>query len=180
MDARITADEFAQHLVQRFRWIGDNRMSDLPIYHHGLEVEAVGFEAIDEGWFGVLITPWFMNAMLFPLEPESLAVLELGTRLSGQLPSGEHAFMVGEDEELGRYQFIPLASPMLGYSGQEAARDAAKAELVKLLTPPSDNPDMTAPAAPLEFAHKEDTEQLENSDRRAFFRRFGGKGEDHS
>jgi [NiFe] hydrogenase assembly HybE family chaperone len=179
MDAQITATEFARHLTDRFRWIGDNRMSDLPIYHHGLDVEAVGFEATDEGWFGVLITPWFMNAMLFPLEPESLDTLELGTRVSGHLPSGEHTFMIGEDEELGRYKFIPLASPMLGYSGQEAAREAAKSELVKLLTPPSDNPDMIAPAAPVQFAQNQ-ADEPENSDRRAFFGRFGGKGEDNS
>ena len=76
MDAHITAAEFAQRLTERFRWIGENRMSDLPIYHHGLDVEAVGFSAMEDGWFGVLITPWFMNAMLFPLEPESLETLE--------------------------------------------------------------------------------------------------------
>lgn len=172
MDAQITATEFTQCLSERFRWIGEHRMSDLPIYHHGLDVEAVGFKATDEGWFGVLITPWFMNAMLFPLEPESLDALELGTRVSGQLPSGDHTFMIGEDEELGRYKFIPLASPMLGYSGQEAAREAANTELVKLLTPPSGNPDMTAPPAPVQFARKR-RDEPENIERRAFFRRFG-------
>lgn len=176
MDAHITAAEFAQRLTERFRWIGENRMSDLPIYHHGLDVEAVGFSAMEDGWFGVLITPWFMNAMLFPLEPESLETLELGTRMSGHLPSGEHAFMIGEDEELGRYMFLPLASPMLGYSGQDATREAARAELVKLLTPPSENPDMTAPVAPVQFA-ADHQDEPENSDRRAFFRRFSGTGD---
>jgi len=68
---------------------------------------------------------------------------------------------------------------MLGYSGQEAAREAAKSELVKLLTPPSDNPDMIAPAAPVQFAQNQ-ADEPESSDRRAFFRRFGGKGEDNS
>lgn len=154
--------EFTRRLIQRFRWIGDQRMSDLPIYHPSLQVEAIDFQETDEGWLGVLITPWFMNLMLFPREQNALNDVQIGDRLQGNLPSGEHTFMVGEDEELGRYRFIPLASPMLGYSGQGAARQAARAALARLFSPPEQ---------PVTFTKlQEDGPQ--RADRRAFLRRI--------
>lgn len=46
-----------QRLVARFDWIGADRMRDLPLYHHGLQVEAVDSQPRVAGWLGVPITP---------------------------------------------------------------------------------------------------------------------------
>lgn len=125
-------------LVERFREIDSRCMRDLPVYNSALEVEAVDFQQIDmpdgnTAWIGVLITPWFMNVIM--LSGENLASVQLGRRVSYPLVSGEHEFMVGEDDELGRYDFMTLASPVLQYKNQAAARVAARAGLKKLLEP---------------------------------------------
>ncbi|MDH3948271.1 MAG: [NiFe]-hydrogenase assembly chaperone HybE, partial [Gammaproteobacteria bacterium] len=104
------AEDRVTKLVDRFTHIGVTAMRDLPIYNHNLEVEAVGFQPTDNGWLGVLITPWFINVILLP-EQKSAASLPLGEKLTHELVSGEHVFTVGEDEELGCYDFITLASP---------------------------------------------------------------------
>lgn len=133
MPNQITEDRITK-LVHRFTHIGETGMRDLPIYNHNLEVEAVGFELTENGWFGVLITPWFINAILLP-EQKSAASGPLGEKLTHELASGEHVFIVGEDDEVGGYDFITLASPTLNYKSQQVARAAAEKALTKLLTP---------------------------------------------
>lgn len=171
MQTDVDTVEFTRRLVQRFRWIGDQRMSDLPIYHPVLQVEAIDFEKSDEGWLGVLITPWFMNLILFPMEHDTLNDVQIGDRLHVHLPSGEHSFMVGEDEELGRYRFLPLASPMLGYSGQDAARQAARAALHRLLSPMAEQAARPQTEQPIAFAKLQDDAPA-SADRRSFLRRI--------
>lgn len=133
MPNQITEDRITK-LVHRFTHIGETGMRDLPIYNHNLEVEAVGFELTENGWFGVLITPWFINAILLP-EQKSAASGPPGEKLTHELASGEHVFNVGEDDEVGGYDFITLASPTLKYKSQQVARAAAEKALTKLLTP---------------------------------------------
>jgi len=133
MSDQVREDRITK-LVHRFTHIGDTAMRDLPIYNHNLEVEAVGFELTENGWFGVLITPWFINAILLP-EQKSAASGPLGEKLTHKLPSGEHVFNVGEDDEVGGYDFITLASPTLKYKSQQVARAAAEKALTKMLTP---------------------------------------------
>ena len=57
-----------RELVERFREIGETAMRDLPLYNPELEVEALGFQALDDQWVGVLITPWFMNLVRLPTQ----------------------------------------------------------------------------------------------------------------
>ena len=157
-------------LVERFKTIGDERMKDLPFYNHAMEVEAIGFSETDKHHIGVLITPWFINfMMLFKQQPEKKA--SLGERVQHELPSGEHSFMVGEDDELGRYDFISLISPTLKIKTQQEARAKAVTELEKYMSPPDENGKMVDVQA-VQFVSREEPPM----NRRAFLRgEYSGK-----
>jgi len=119
--------------VARFNTISAERMADLPVFNHALQVEAVDFQPWGPGWIGVLITPWFMNVILLPNDPEAWQTLVLGQKVTRKLPFGEQEFMVGEEEELGKYQFRSLHSPMFRFKSQESARKTATAALGRLM-----------------------------------------------
>jgi len=151
-------------LVARFTHIGENAMRELPIYNHALQVDAIGFELTEAGWLGVLITPWFINVMLLPKQKQE-AKMPLGEKVTHELVSGEHEFIVGEDDELGRYDFITLASPTLRYKSHQAARDAAQKALGKLLNTP-EAAKVAIPEQPVHFVSAEQ----KGKERRAFLR----------
>lgn len=44
-------------------------MRDLPVFNPALDVAAIGFRALDDHAFGVIVTPWFMNLVRLPLDP---------------------------------------------------------------------------------------------------------------
>ena len=67
-----------------FRAILETRMRGLPVLNPAVEVEAVGFRAWEGHWLGMLVTPWFINLMLLPLEPERWRPLALGVRSSAR------------------------------------------------------------------------------------------------
>lgn len=123
-----------EQLVERFRVIDTERMRGLPFYNNMLGVEAVDFQDTEFGLLGALITPWFVNVILLPVaQPASSP--PLGSMVSYALPGGEQQFMVGEDETLGRYDFISLASPTLKLKTQQDAREFARARLQQLMAP---------------------------------------------
>lgn len=157
-------EQRVRQMVQRFTHIGETAMRDLPIYNHALHVDAIGFQTTDKGLLGVLITPWFINVMLLPRQKQK-APLPLGQRVTHELISGEHAFTVGEDDELGHYDFLTLASPTLRYKSQQAARDTAQKALSKLLTPPEEI-ETAIPEQPVHFVSAEQ----KGKERRAFLR----------
>lgn len=169
--AEDVKEDRVTRLVERFTHIGETGMRELPIYNHHLEVEAVDFRLTDKGWFGVLITPWFINVIILP-DKRSAASLPLGEKISHELASGEHIFSVGEDDELGGYDFITLASPTLQFKSQQAARDLAEKALTKLLTPPDEYQEQL-PEQPVKFVS---TEQKGNQ-RREFLRGLLGKND---
>jgi [NiFe] hydrogenase assembly HybE family chaperone len=157
-------EERIRQLVQRFTHIANTAMRDLPIYNHALQVDAIGFETTRAGWLGVLITPWFINVMLLPKQKQKVTV-PLGDKVTHELASGEHQFSVGEDDELGRYDFLTLASPTLRYKSHQAARDAAQKALNKLRTPPEEAR-ADIPEQPVHFVSAEQ----KGKERRAFLR----------
>jgi [NiFe] hydrogenase assembly HybE family chaperone len=126
------------NLVKRFTQIGDEHIRNLPIYHRPLQVEAADFQPWAPGWIGVLITPWFMNVMLLPRDKNQWQSLALGQKHVQKLPAGEQEFVVGGDVELGSYLFRSLASPMLGFSSQNDARQVAHDALRRLMVPHAD------------------------------------------
>ena len=151
-------------LVDRFTHIGETAMRELPIYNHALQVEAIGFKPTAAGWLGVLITPWFINVVLLPKQKQE-ATIPLGEKVTHKLISGEHVFTVGEDDELGRYDFLTLASPTLKYKSHQAACEVAQKALAKLLTPPGEA-ENTVSEQPVHFV----TSEQKGKERRAFLR----------
>jgi [NiFe] hydrogenase assembly HybE family chaperone len=158
-------------MARRFERIGAERMRELPIYNHALDVEVVGFHRWGPGYIGVLITPWFMNLMLLPAEKEQWDGMQLGDTVTHELPSGEHDFMVGDDEELGVYQFITLVSPVASLKTQAAARTAALVALGGLLRIGQVPEKPAVDEQPVTF-HAQDEP---DAGRRAFLRGFAGK-----
>ena len=160
-----------QDLVDRFKLIDAERMRGLPIYNSALSVEAINFQPIEipnckKALIGTLITPWFINVIL--MHGDEVEPLELGQRISYTLPAGDFEFMVGEDEELGRYDFHTLASPVLKYKSQHFAQSLAKKGLRKLLTP-VDEPESTEHQVHFDKTHP-GKNTVDNS-RRALLRR---------
>lgn len=133
-------------LVDQFRRIGTAQMRDLPIYNARLDVEAVGFQAIGERWIGVLITPWFMSAILLPQVKTALDAQLMGQKSQEVLPAAAYAFVNGGVETVGSYKSLPLHSPMGAFESQECARREAHARLRALLTPAAELP-KPAPAS---------------------------------
>ena len=106
-----------------------------------------------------------MNLVLLPAEPQHVGT-STGQKVTHELASGAHAFMAGEDEELGRYDFISLASPMFAFKDQSLARQAAQAHLDKLLNPETPEPAAGVTEQTLHFART----PPEDLQRRAFLR----------
>lgn len=156
-------------LVDEFRRIGVTQMRDLPIYNASLDVEAVGFQALGERWVGVLITPWFMSAILLPPAKTALDLKLIGRKSEEILPAAAYAFIDSGVEGVGSYKSLPLHSPMGAFSSQEGARQEAHARLTALLTPPAEALKSTA-------AQEGVRQAPVNFSRRAFLRGRGNAG----
>jgi [NiFe] hydrogenase assembly HybE family chaperone len=132
VDTLLVAD-----LVQAFRRVQAERMRDVPILNHDLEVEAVGFRAWNGYRLGVLITPWFMSLLLLPAENDPWTGLRIGETRTYAFPSGRYQFLLGAHDEIGRYLSCSLFSPVFEFSGQESAVATAKAVMELLFETPS-------------------------------------------
>ncbi len=130
-----SAVEVARRLEQVFSTIERERMSDVPILNRELSVQAVGFCEWQDGWLGVLITPWFMNLMLLPSADETPQHGHPGEKVLHTLPSGDYEFIVGEEDGIGRYQMCSLFSPVFEFEDHAAAVATAEAVMAALLTP---------------------------------------------
>jgi [NiFe] hydrogenase assembly HybE family chaperone len=146
LDARVDA------LEQAYRCIGDERMRDLPIYNPALVVEAVGFEVSPsepDVWLGVLVTPWFMNAVRLPQDAslwESRAGGEVTRRA---LPSGRYDFTLTRVDGVGPIETCSLISPMGGFDDHALARQVAEEAGAELLRPmPAPDEDDARPEQP--------------------------------
>jgi len=120
-------------LETAFTRIQRERMTGMPVLNPVLEVQAVGFRVWENGCLGVLITPWFMNLMLLPLDGDAWAELPSGTKINRSFPSGTYEFILGEDEVIGPYQMCSLFSPVFEFQNQEAAVATAEAVLEGLM-----------------------------------------------
>lgn len=121
-----------------YRRIGERSMRELPIYNDALAVEAVGFRSWGDALTGILITPWFMNLMLLPLDG-SLALLGQGSSITHAFPVGTVDFNVGDIDGIGPIASCSLFSPMFEFSTMEQARATAEAALIEILLPPAEH-----------------------------------------
>jgi [NiFe] hydrogenase assembly HybE family chaperone len=142
-DARAAGEALAA-----FYRAAEPAMRDLPIYNAALKVAAIGFRALDDCAFGVVVTPWFMNLVRLPLDPRATA-LSQGDAVARSLPAGTLEFTVGRLDGFGAIESCSLFSPMFGFADQPAAETAAAAALEAVLDPQFDAAAATAePRAP--------------------------------
>jgi len=120
----------AYHLEQLYDDIRVNRMADVPILNDKLKVQAVGFREWNKHVLGVLITPWFMNLMLLPTEEVDWTIHGVGTKHSYTFEAGSFEFIVGEEENLGKYMSCSMFSPMFDFADHDAAVQTAEAIVV--------------------------------------------------
>jgi [NiFe] hydrogenase assembly HybE family chaperone len=124
-------------LAVRFRQIGDEQMRDLPFYNPQLQVETIEFtELSDDDLIGVLITPWFMNLLVLPLDLTPVDARRYGESRLLALPGGKLQFRYSGDEDIGACWAHSLHSPMHQFATQAQARSEAHARLIRALASP--------------------------------------------
>ena len=106
----------------------------MPICNPHLDIEAVGFEAMDAHRLGVLITPWFMNLILLEGDDSWSAMTE-GATESISLPAETCEFTVCRDEILGDYLSAVLFRSMTDFPDQLTAVAVATEVLQRLRQP---------------------------------------------
>jgi [NiFe] hydrogenase assembly HybE family chaperone len=121
----------SESLVERYRFIYEERMRDLPIVNSVLEVEAVGFRVFDVHQIGVLITPWFMNLVLL-LGSDIGSRLKQGSKSTLRLPSGPIEFITSQDETLGPYLTAVLFRSVADFTDQDTTRAVAQEVMQEL------------------------------------------------
>ncbi len=152
-------------LVALFSRVAQTRMAGVPILNPALRVESVGFELCEAtaapvptetpthteaqalelpGAVGVLITPWFMNLVWFPLERNDHAGGVGRSRLRRVGVEG-FDFIGGHEPGFGRFEACSLFSPMFEFADPAAARATALAVLGTLRQPIATAP-VVAPA----------------------------------
>lgn len=135
-------------IEEGFRRIEEESMAGLPILNAALRVETVGFHRRGEGWFGIVITPWALLALIIPdraegYEPRSAATIPF--------PSGDLRFTAEEEPGIGRYLRCSLLSPVRELTDQQGARVLSEQILKTLLAdeapikPPPTAPERPAP-----------------------------------
>ncbi|ALK10303.1 [NiFe]-hydrogenase assembly chaperone HybE [Blastochloris viridis] len=136
-----------ERLVAIYRAIAAGPMLRLPICNDRLEVQAVDFRRYDDHAVGVIVTPWFMNVVLAAVaNGPALPPARRGDARAVALPAARIEVIVGEVPGFGRLDAASLFSPMFGFDGPGATREAAAAAMAALFTAPHD--DANAYAAP--------------------------------
>lgn len=120
-------------LEDAFGHIHQERMAGLPILNPRLRVQAVGFRAWEDGWLGVLVTPWMMNLLFVPGEGADPSVKRPDRVRT--FPSGSYELLATDEPSFGAYEACSLFSPMQEFSDQDAAVAVAEAVMETLLTP---------------------------------------------
>lgn len=134
-------------LERAFERVLRERMADMPFVNGCLAVRAVGLRPYEDWVLGVLITPWCMNLVLLPYRQEITGCC--GQSRVQTFPSGRYEFIVGEQEEIGRYLMCSLFSPMFEFGDQGSAEATARAVLDRLLEPgPVEHDDSRAGGGP--------------------------------
>lgn len=188
----VHADNPAAFFTTRFGWIHARRMQGLPIINTNLAVRALPFEKIGRGsdafWFGVVVTPWSVQAVVVPAPETDWAYAPPGTGVDEALPGGDFAFVACEDPLLGQYRMCSLKSPVFEFSDQETAEAFALACLNLMLgrhpvidEPETPGPNLTQLARERTAAERrgkpadQQTGEEKTISRRALFSRIRGK-----
>ena len=132
-------------LEAAFRRIQEERMQGIPLLNPALDVAAVGFTQWQGRWVGAMLTPWFLNLMMLPKDPDGWEPLGEGEKRVVEMPSGDYRFAGGFEESIGPYQFVSLLSPVTDIPDQASALSTARDLIPLLLTPTVDRGGARAP-----------------------------------
>jgi [NiFe] hydrogenase assembly HybE family chaperone len=180
------AEALRDRLTSLYCEIENTRMDGVPILNQHLEVAALGFEAYQGFALGVLLTPWFMNLMLVPLDETAFAETspQAGAKRMVVLPAGQVECILSFEEGFGWSLSCSLFSPMFEFEDQAAALETAEAALAEVLNtaaeldaPEQEMQDIWEGKLPEPEAQEEAPEPPEDMDRRTFLR--GTVPEDH-
>ena len=127
----FSAEQIPQQLEKTFKKIQTERMAGVPVINNKLNVKATNFQPWEDHQLGILISPWFMNIVLLPLE-NNWQNLKIGQEIVHTFPSGKYLFTVGYEKGIGYYQSCSLFSPMFEFANQKAAEATAQAALMAL------------------------------------------------
>ncbi|MES9898338.1 MAG: [NiFe]-hydrogenase assembly chaperone HybE [Sedimenticola sp.] len=108
----INPEYLSADIEETFTRIQNEQMKDIPILNYAMGVETVAFQEWRGCCVGILITPWFMNLMLFPEREGEWDDLAIGEKQSHHFPAGDYEFTVNEFDGVGRCQTYPIHSPM--------------------------------------------------------------------
>lgn len=138
----------SEFLEQHFRDVHEHSMSDLKLCNKHLEVAAVGFHLYENHWFGIMITPWFLNLMILPQEgqPWPELVEQKGNDIALEFPCGNLKFTPRVDPVIGSHLVCSLESPLIEYKAQQEILNTAQQILVDINRIPMTNVD--EPASP--------------------------------
>lgn len=139
------ADERARRIGEALRLVyarvHATAMHDAPICNCALAVACVGFRPIGDFALGVVMTPWFMNLALAPLDPAeppaAMRALAPGEARAVRLPSGEFDFLAGELRGFGPIWSCSIFSPMQDFPDQDTALATAEAVMNEVMRPPA-------------------------------------------
>jgi [NiFe] hydrogenase assembly HybE family chaperone len=123
-DAEASLRSRVLALENAFR-LRDARMRDLPVYNGLLRIEAVGARIDGDRIVCVLVSPWFMNVMVLPLDGARAPALAEGSKRSLRFPSGDYEAIAGKIDGVGLFESISLFSPMFEFADQAVARATA-------------------------------------------------------
>ena len=130
-----------------FDGIGRARMAGLPFMNNALRVEAVDFrlepspgpdavQGTPESAHaaGVLVTPWFMNLVRFPLMRRDTPA-RVGTCRVRQVGREQFTFTGAHEDGFGSFEACSMFSPMFEFGTQANAIATASALLAQLRRP---------------------------------------------
>lgn len=132
--ACTTLPDPSQRLTTAYRAVAQ-RMEGLNFVNPAIDVEAVAFAPWDRHWLGVMVTPWFINLMMLPREPDGWTSLPQGKTLRYRLPAGDYDFISSRDEAVGEYHMCSLISPLLEIPDHTTARQVAELARAAILDP---------------------------------------------
>ncbi|MBL8572232.1 MAG: [NiFe]-hydrogenase assembly chaperone HybE [Hyphomicrobiaceae bacterium] len=130
-DDHARARRIAARFETAFRDAHLGKMRDVPFLNKALSVQAIGFRPHGREVLGVMLTPWFMNLVLVPLDPPASAP-EVGSKDVVEFPSGRYEFIWADRLETGPYRACSLFSPVFDFNSQLSAIEVAQAVLVAL------------------------------------------------
>lgn len=132
LDKELAAS-YTLKLENAFNKIYRERMQDVPVINTRIEVAVVGLQHWQDSILCIMITPWFMNIMLLPGEAENWDDMRETSSTTHTFPSGRYEFLVGYEDDIGKYQMCSLFSPMFEFADHNAAIETAQAAILALM-----------------------------------------------